>query len=38
MTYRHNYNIDKIEYRSIKDYRLLEIRKLLANRKEIKNT
>jgi hypothetical protein len=35
---RHNYNIDKIEYRNIKDYRLLETSKLLANRKEITNT
>jgi hypothetical protein len=38
MTYRHNYFIDKIEYRSIIDFKLLETSKLLANRKEITNT
>jgi hypothetical protein len=38
MTYRHNYYIDKIEYRNIIDYRLLETNKFLANRKEITNT
>jgi hypothetical protein len=32
MTYRHNYNIDMI------DYILLETSKLLANRKKITNT
>jgi hypothetical protein len=38
MIYRHNYYIDKIEYKNIKDYRLLETSKLLAKKKEITNT
>jgi hypothetical protein len=38
MKYRHNYYIDKMEYRNIMDYKLLEASKLLANRKEITNT
>jgi hypothetical protein len=38
MAYRHNYYIDKIEYRNIIYYRLIKTSKLLENRIEITNT